>query len=101
MENVKGNELIAEFMGVQRTDLGWYDAEELLQLGYTMDNTFDELLFHRSWDWLMCVVHRIQSLTEEPEEIDHLKEDLWFNEIKYVYKSCVVIIEGINSRATL
>ena len=56
------NKLIAEFMDMQLTDIGWYDSEGVLSLGYTGDNTFDDLLFHTSWDWLMPVVGKIESL---------------------------------------
>ena len=38
---MKENKLIAEFMGMQHTDIGWYDNDEVLQL---QDNTF--VLFH-------------------------------------------------------
>jgi hypothetical protein len=59
MEN---NKLIAEFMGMQDTPIGWYDNEEAFpNLLRTEGNTFDNLLFHTSWDWLMPVVERIES----------------------------------------
>jgi hypothetical protein len=61
MNTEENNQLIAEFMEMQKTDIGWYDAEELMDLWYTMDNTFDELLFNKSWDWLMPVVEKIES----------------------------------------
>lgn len=54
---VTGNSLIAGFMGMQKTDLGWYDYEETLP--FEMDNTFDGLFFHKSWDWPMPVVEEI------------------------------------------
>jgi len=56
MEN---NKLIAEFMGMQLTDIGWYDNEEVLGLN---DNTFDKLKFHKCWDWLMPVVDKIEDM---------------------------------------
>ena len=59
---MKENKLIAEFMGMQHTDIGWYDNEETLQL---QNNTFDELQFHTSWNWLMPVVEKIESLGYE------------------------------------
>jgi hypothetical protein len=58
-DTLKNNILIAEFMGMQKTAIGWYDNEEVLKLPYTSDNTFDELLFHKSWDWLIPVVEEI------------------------------------------
>ena len=63
---MKDNKLIAEFMGFQKTNIGWYDSEETMPpLSNTYDsNTFDEheLAFHKSWDWLMPVVEKIESL---------------------------------------
>lgn len=56
------NRMIAEFMGMQYTEIGWFDNEGLLNFSYTKDNTFDELLFHTSWDWLMPVVEKIEKL---------------------------------------
>jgi hypothetical protein len=63
MNTQENNKLIAEFMGMQHTDIGWYDNEETLQL---QNNTFDELKYHTSWDWLMPVVEKI----EEDDEVD-------------------------------
>jgi hypothetical protein len=54
------NAMIAEFIGMQKTELGWYDNDEVLKLPNTSDNTFDDLLFNTSWDWLMPVVEKIE-----------------------------------------
>ena len=59
MEN---NKLIAEFIGMQKTDLGWFDNEEVLKLS---DNTFDNLLFNTDWNWLMSVVTKINNMPDE------------------------------------
>ena len=53
---IKENKMIGEFMGMQHTDIGWYDNDETLQL---QNNTFDELQYHTSWDWLIPVVQKI------------------------------------------
>ena len=58
MKQEQTNKLIAEFMGMQHTNVGWYDSEEVISLNYTNDNTFDNLLFDSSWDWLMPVVEK-------------------------------------------
>ena len=49
---------IAEFIGFQKTDLGWYDAEEVLLPMNLDSNTFntEDLLFDKSWDWFACVM---------------------------------------------
>ena len=56
------NKLIADFMGMQDTDLGWYDSEEAMS-EYACQmvgggNTFEVLQYDRSWDWLMPVVQK-------------------------------------------
>jgi hypothetical protein len=60
------NKLIAEFMGfTNEKNLGWYDNDMLLsQIVYDLNdgNCFDELLFDKSWDWLMPVVEKINSI---------------------------------------
>jgi hypothetical protein len=60
------NKLIAEFMGFSyEKNIGYYDNEMLLsQCVYDLNggNCFDELQFHTSWDWLMPVVDKIESM---------------------------------------
>ena len=60
---MKKNEIFAEFIGMQKTDLGWFDYEEVLNTKGS--NTFDELLFDQSWDWLMAVVRKVEELGYE------------------------------------
>lgn len=58
----ENNKLIAEFMGFQKTDIGWYDFEEILNENVHIlngGNIFDLLQFNTSWDWLMPVVREI------------------------------------------
>jgi hypothetical protein len=70
MEN---NKLIAEFMGMQDTPIGWYDNEEAFpNLLRTEGNTFDNLLFHTSWDWLMPVVEKCMQTGDNTDEWDDL-----------------------------
>jgi hypothetical protein len=78
------NELIAEFMGMQKTNAGWYDAEENLPLGYTTDNTFDELLFNKSWDWLMPVVEKIEDI-QDGDIGDAIRSHLYNVEITQIF----------------
>ena len=69
---MKDNKLIAEFMGFtndETNNLGviWYDNEEtylMISSRFENSNCFDEnqLNFHKSWDWLMPVVEKIESL---------------------------------------
>lgn len=59
-EITNGNKLIAEFCEFQNTSIGWFDSEEILSINGS--NTFDELKFHSSWDWLMPVVEKISDI---------------------------------------
>jgi hypothetical protein len=103
MKTIKeNNRLIAEFMGMQETKIGWYDAEENLSLGYTyFDNTFDELLFNKSWDWLMPVVDAIYNIdideqaTNEIGDITHALLDV---NINAVHEAVVNFIEFYNKQ---
>ncbi len=59
------NRLIAEFMGMQDTDLGWYDSEDVMSeyaCQMVGGNTFEVLQYDRSWDWLMPVVEKIEDV---------------------------------------
>ena len=73
---MKNNKLIAEFMGLQKTDVGWYDNDMMLSQ-YVYDqqngNCFDEheLAFHTSWDWLILVIKKIN------EQISPNVRGLW------------------------
>ena len=88
---MKENKLIAEFMGMQHTDIGWYDNDEVLQL---QDNTFDDLEFHKSWDWLMPVVEKIEQVHEGvPQELMNVS---LFSTIDDVYKAVVEFINQYN-----
>ena len=96
MEN---SELIAEFMGFQKTNIGWYDSEEIMPpLSNTYDsNTFDEheLAFHTSWDWLMPVVSKItrDEILIENEYRESIMDTVPYGLIEDTYK---VVVEFIN-----
>ena len=99
MNTQENNQLIAEFMGMQKTDIGWYDAEELMDLWYTTDNTFDELLFNKSWDWLMPVVKKCR---EESNAEDSHWESVYYSlegcDIDVTYQSVVNFIKWYNEQ---
>jgi len=63
--NTKENELIALFMGMQKTELGWFDNEGWIRLP---NYTFDELLFDKDWNWLIPVTKKIYELSEACED---------------------------------
>ena len=78
-EIISGNKLIAVFMGYQYEaglgieHCGWYktipstfDTEKELRFGYReylCRN--DSIKYHKSWDWLMPVVEKIESLPKD------------------------------------
>jgi len=87
-EILEGNKLIAEFMGLRKIML-WggvdflYDIEKESYVTYVKVGSSginatintrvlkarpDELLFHSSWDWLMPVVEKIESLEHITEQ---------------------------------
>jgi hypothetical protein len=71
MENE--NKLIAEFIGMQNTNNGWCDSKDVLPnivRDTFQGNTFDHLLFNKSWDWLMPVVEKIEDIRFDNEDKD-------------------------------
>lgn len=99
----KDNKLIAEFMGMQESNLGWYDDKETLNGGvFSNDNTFDELKFHSSWDWLMPVIMEIGAILDKPmdEVMAHLTlisgDNIW--DINSLYKSVITTIKELDAR---
>lgn len=74
MDIIESNKLIAEFMDfTYEKDLGWFDSEGILPqivIDINDGNCFDELLFDKSWNWLMPVVEKIENLHEDC--------DVWF-----------------------
>ena len=112
MDNIiENNRLIAEFMGFQSTSLGWFDNEEHL-INVEKDNTFDDLKFHKDWNWLMEVVEKIENYNEytnvffAPEgcAIDcHIENGFSFSndcdtKIEAVYSVCVEFIKWYNKQ---
>ncbi len=81
-EIISGNKLIAEFMGAKKTgastSLGNGKisneyrvnvTEQIEAIFYDKEgawNDFKDLKFHSSWDWLMPVVEKIESLSKNP-----------------------------------
>lgn len=59
--NTENNVLLADFLGFQKTDLGWFDNEGVLS-EIEQDNCFDSLYLLTDWNWLMAVVLKIESL---------------------------------------
>ena len=96
------NILIANFIGMQKTNIGWYDAEEIL-LKVEQDNTFDILKFNTDWNWLMLVASKIfetdlyysKYIDYNSSMFSEGKIELSTN-ITKVYEQCVDFIEWWN-----
>ncbi len=100
MKTTENNKLIAEFMGMQNTPIGWYDNEGNLKLSYTKDNTFDDLLFDTSWDWLMPVYHKCIDVVGGWMDNDSILDDKIpirsFSNIGDLYRVVVEFIKWYN-----
>lgn len=61
----EGNKLIAEFMGAKlNCESGLEVNFHMNEFGYKIgngDETFNSLKFHKSWDWLIPVVEKIEN----------------------------------------
>ena len=99
MNTVENNKIIAEFLGFQNTNSGWYDYEDVL-CDFESDNTFDveDLKFDKDWNWLMPVIDKLKEVWEEPEELDNLKDALWWDNIRGVYEMAVELIKEYNQQ---
>jgi hypothetical protein len=121
MENneiIKGNKLIAEFMGYKyyphpAKDSGWRKEKGHLKLhGYFLCRTNKQLEYHSSWDWLMPVVEKIsETYTVNIQSYPVMGFDVRFNEgtyrraysenesaIKAVWTAVIKFIEWYNQK---
>ena len=66
MENQKKldgtNKLIAEFMGYRYQKSNFFSVMEFYK---NNEDKFVECKYHKSWDWLMPVVDKIESFTDD------------------------------------
>jgi hypothetical protein len=93
---MKENELIAEFMGfTSEKNIGWYDNNMMMpQSVYDSQdgNCFDDLLFDKSWDWLMPVVEKIYQLGWDNESILLVRDAVAEANLDSTYKAVVEFI---------
>lgn len=103
-EILEGNLLIAEFMKVD------FSLPYMWRPGAFIEFTVDHLTYHKSWDWLMPVVEKIESLyyevyidgcsceisTSGYEWVTHC-ECLEKTKIKATYKACIEFIKQYNT----
>ena len=101
MNTETNNKLMAEFMGFQSTSLGWFDNEEHL-INVEKDNTFDDLKFHKDWNWLMEVVEKCLTVNVDVEPINHyfiINDALLTININEVYNTCIEFIKWYNQQS--
>lgn len=100
-EIVDNNRLIAEFMGGKIGKGGTNKNPAYINVpithpdGQTQKWTLaaKELRYNTSWDWLMPVIDKIKNECEEPEELDSLKDVIWWGTISDVYKEVCELIK--------
>jgi hypothetical protein len=99
MSTTDNNKLLAEFMGFQQTNIGWYDAEEVL-LRTEIDNTFDNLKFHTDWNWLMQVAEKIDEVCgiDLHEWDEHINNALCSKSLFTTYNACVSFVKWYNTQ---
>ena len=94
MNNItENNRLIAEFLEFQSTTLGWFDNEEHL-INVETDNTFDDLKFHKDWNWLMVVVEKIES-------VKSYDRDVFGTEVKIYKDKCTIKSRHYNTKGVV
>lgn len=89
------NKLIAEFLGYSQPHPAYPKTTYWYKEG---EAPLTILSFDTDWNWLMKLVKQVQSACEEPEEIDSLKESLWWSEKEQVYNECVDFIKEFNKQ---
>ncbi len=96
---MEGNELIAQFMGLEKEN-GLYLFTTPMD-----DYKTDTLYFDTSWDWLMPVVEKIQKLYEECMDYNNqMPEDYYYKVLdkgistprEIIYKAVVEFIKQYN-----
>ena len=99
----ENNKIIAEFMGFTfEKNLGYYDNDMLLsQIIYDQQNgnCFNELLFDKSWDWLIAVVEKILNICAENDDLE--KYAVITDNIPYIqqtYDECIKFINFYNKQ---
>jgi hypothetical protein len=98
-EALEGNKLIAEFMGYryyphtrEETLPGWRKEKAHPKISGTyLTRVHKNLAYHRSWEWLMTAVEKIESL-DLSEEMHYWEGD--DEEVRYNFEGISVEIEN-------
>lgn len=103
MHNTTDNIRIAKFTGMTfEKNIGWYDNEMLLPnciLEANQGNCFDNLMFDKSWDWLMTAAEECLSsgkFNEEDSEwqpcYEKLHDAIWSFSMEATYRAVMNFI---------
>ncbi len=60
----ENNKIIAEFMGYTLNENDEYPIEYITVQGHWDNCSIQDLNYHKSWDWLMKVVEKIESIKD-------------------------------------
>ncbi len=83
------NYLIAEFMGMSLGGDGWFDYEGVLG----ENESYLDLKFHESWDWLIPVVDKCYEVAESVEQCKVIRHALEETDKEYLYRAVVRFIQ--------
>jgi len=92
----ENNQLIAEFMGMTETNLGWVDGNRHI----LNDDRITALFFNTSWDWLMPVVRQIIEICCN-DDVDSFLSDEYTSILETIPLAIIedshkVVVEFIN-----
>ena len=89
---MKDNKLIAEFMGEYTPYEKFGDNTEYYYKGKYVK--LENMEFHKSWDWLMPVVEKIEQVNEGvPQQMLHVN---LYSEKREVYQAVIEFIKEYN-----
>jgi hypothetical protein len=106
---IEGNKLIAEFMQLESRKPSWSMAEQFNRNSYWIP--VGVLEYHTSWDWLMPVVEKIESLGFEsgissdatyfkmeasPFDVVSQADNSWRKKIETVWEAVIQFIQWYN-----
>lgn len=110
MDTTEKNKIIAEFLGWKIRKMPVYldgggDMWMSPHTTSTFCSIYGEELFHRSWDWLMPVVEKIEGLSNDKKIIDWSRQSktifdfkLTDSKIEAVYNASVEFIKWYNEQ---
>jgi hypothetical protein len=103
-EVLKGNKLIADFLGWNKYSDGitydfpnlypYYNIGDENNTGIIADN-IETAPFNTDWNWLMPCISKISNKCNDPEELDGLYYSLLTNNIEVAYNEVVNYLENV------